>query len=667
MTAVAGMRSRKREVGAGLEFMMMRASVLLFVLGVTPLVGAQAPPPPTAQPTLEQLPWPIQLGLRSAKVTEAFPLVDRVVLVPDTATYLDELGKWSPRGRWPVLIEDPTFTPMFVRRFKPAQLIRRDSVGPREVTVADLERIVIGAFGGSAEVASIREVFATQQYPPPGVVITSLKDPAWTAAIALAAGHGQPLAFLEEAFGGPNDELDLVAAKSLGDAVTEIVRRQGYPWEKLGDAIDTITICRDLPVRAAVTASADSPVATTDLLGRHADGSHYAFAGWIFGDEIRCAYVAMCSLFLAREQVWMVNGYPLEGEWGTYATGKAGDLLQPRGFAAQDFSGAAANETSWLRLLMGGVTADVIFVNSKGNTDFFDLTEGRGHPYDAPILNTPAIVQFIHSWSMNKPGDGACVGGAWIERGAYAAVGSVHEPFLSAFVPPGEIANRCVNLIPYLIAARWWDGQHPLGKPWRVMTYGDPLMLCAPPAPPPDGVGKARISMPLESGVDLTERVKELMRDTKTDLTGESHRQALVILDMLGRDEIAEQLWTAAEAAGRGDAAARAALPALFRMRDTRQFMKAWDQLRGRDAACLDMLWHLMWPRAAGVRADKDLLLQLQSAIRQPIPLFDLRRLGPALKAAFDQGHARSVIEREAGKTELHHVREELRRMAREL
>jgi len=661
------MRSRKRDFGAGLGLVMMRASILLIGLGVAQIVAAQTQPPPATQPTFEQLPWPIQLGLRSAKVTEAFPLVDRVVLVPDTATYLDELGKWSPRGRWPVLIEDARFAPMFVRRFKPAQLIRREPVAAKELTAADLDRIVIHAFGGADAVPSIRAVFEAQKYPPPGVVITSLKDPAWTAAVALAAGHGQPIAMLDDSFGGPDEELNATTAQRLTDAVTELVLKQGYPWEKLGDAIDTITICRDMPVRATGLNSADTPVATTDLLGRNSDATRYAYAGWIFGDEIRSAYVAMCSLFLAREQAWMVNGYPSDGEWGTYATGKAAVELQTRGFTAQDFLGPSANEASWLRLLMGGVSADMILVNSKGNTDFFDLTEGKGHPYDAPILNTPAIVQFIHSWAMNKPGDASCVGGTWIDRGAYAAVGSVHEPFLSAFVPPGELANRCVNFVPFLIAARWWDGQHPLAKPWRVMTYGDPLMLCAPPVPPPNGVGKTRITQPIESGVDLTEQVKQFMRDTKTDESGESYAKALAILDMLGKDEIAEQLWTAADAAGKGGVAARAALPALFRMRDTKKFMQAWDQLRGRDAVCLDMLWHLMWPRAAGVRADKDLLLQMQSAIRQPIPIYDLRRLAPALRIAFDEGHAREVIEREAGRTQLPHVREELRRMAQDL
>ena len=74
------------------------------------------------------IPWPIKLGLRARMVDAVYPLVDRVVLVPDDLTYLHELSRWSPTGRWPVLYEDDWLAPMFIRAFKPAQVIRRPAV-----------------------------------------------------------------------------------------------------------------------------------------------------------------------------------------------------------------------------------------------------------------------------------------------------------------------------------------------------------------------------------------------------------------------------------------------------------------------------------------------------------------------------------------------------------
>ena len=43
------------------------------------------------------------LGSRAAQMQRALPIVHQVVLVPDEATYLDEISRWSPEARWPVL------------------------------------------------------------------------------------------------------------------------------------------------------------------------------------------------------------------------------------------------------------------------------------------------------------------------------------------------------------------------------------------------------------------------------------------------------------------------------------------------------------------------------------------------------------------------------------
>ena len=630
------------------------------------LASAQPSPPaaPNAGPAQAEPPWPVKLGLRVHTVNQAFPLIDRVVLVPDAATYLDELAKWSPLGRWPVLIEDRVLTPMFVRRFKPAQVIRRESIGEQRPDNAarqkQIETIIVRAFGGDPAQHSAQDIFMLQKYAPQGVVIASLDDPAWTAAVALAAGRGQPIAWMNDNFAAPNDEINDETAMRLVRTVDGLLAQQPYTFAQMGDEIETITLCRAVATRARVNLppiasanvggpNADGPVAITDLLGRNADATRYAITGMIFGDEARCAYIAMCSLFLDRQRAWMCNTYPSDGAWAQYGMDRAAAMLEARGFAVQHNAGSSASEVAWMRQLIGGLSTDIVVMNTKGNSDFFDMFTGQCHPHDVPVLNEPAVLHLIHSWSMQFPQRLDTVGAQWLDRGAYAAVGSCWEPYLNAFVPPAELANRWVNMVPFLVSARWWDNQGPLSTPWRVVTFGDPLMLCAPA----EHANKPRVNRAADYGVDLAEQAKSLMRQTESDESGKSYGGAIEILSMTGKDEIAVGLWRLADARGKGEVAARASLEPLFRMRDVDGFLRAWDQLPVRDAHAADMLWHLMAPRlpASNGPVKGDVLMQLQSAIRQPLPEHDLMRLAPALARALGKAHVQSVIQREMKKT----------------
>ena len=69
------------------------------------------------------------LGSRSAQMQRDLPIVHQVVLVPDEATYLDEISRWSPQARWPVLFDKEPFASQFIRRFDPEQVWRRESIG----------------------------------------------------------------------------------------------------------------------------------------------------------------------------------------------------------------------------------------------------------------------------------------------------------------------------------------------------------------------------------------------------------------------------------------------------------------------------------------------------------------------------------------------------------
>lgn len=648
--------------------------------GIAQTTQPETTAPPSTQQDIQQLPWAVQLGLRGVQAPMSVPLVDRVVLVPDAATYVDELGKWSLNGRWPVLIEDDILTPKFVRRFKSAQIIRRESVGAmagdKAARQKSLEGIVIRAFNGDPSAQDFKSLFAKHNFAPPGVVIASVDDPAWTAAVALAAGHGQPLLWLDDALGGPGAELDDDAANKLAQQIEQLVKSTGYEYAAMGDVIDAVTICRMMPAKARAKlpeasdpnlpagADLDSPIATSDFVCRNADGTRWGFAGWIWGDETRAAYMAMCSLFLPREKTWLFNTYPTTADWQTYGLDQAAQTLSASGFTVKSFRGEEADFASWRRMLPGGLSTDIVLLNSKGNNDFFDLYEGQGRPDDVPVLNEPVAISMIHSWSMQVPNLRETVGGRWLSNGAYAAVGSCWEPYLGAFVQPELVVNRCVSFVPFLVAARWWNNEGALWKPWRVVTIGDPLMLCAPP----EKINPKRVLQSADYGVDLAQRVKDVMRDAQTDDSGKSFGEAIRMLDLLGKDDIAIQLWLAADQEGKGMPASRAALGPLFRARNVEQFMKAWEQLPARDDEAKDMLWHLYMPRlspqAPGL--DEDILMQMQSAIRQPMPWVDIERLGPHLAAKFGRGHVLSIIEREMDKLKTPGERAEMAKLLKQ-
>lgn len=619
----------------------------------------------------QDIPWPSALGLRSLQVSRALPLADQVVLVPDGATYLDELAKWSPAGRWPVLIEDDVYAPLFIRAFQPARVIRRAAIGKGpesdEERMAAMEAVVVGAFGGSVGENTIREAFDAQGYIPPGVVFAWPSDPAWTAAVALAAGRGQPLLWLDGQYGNATTTLTVGQSTELSRRVESMVSTLGYSYAGLGDQIDAVTICRDVGSRAEMDRTSigrmpapeqfqEGPVAITDLLGRNRQYGRWAFAGWIFGDETRCAYVAMCSLFLQRSDVHLFNTYPDRGSWAIYGIAEAATILRSGGFDVRSSAGERATEAGWLNLLPRGLNTDVFVMNSKGHGIDFDLFTGTAYTADVPILARPVALHLIHSWSLRNPRNRNTVGGRWLERGAYAYVGAAHEPLLGAFVTPKTLAERCLGFVPFLVAARHWTG--PYSAPWRINTFGDPLMVCAPPdqttieriAPTSGGAG---------DGTSLSEQAQDAMRRALEDDDAQAYAEAAAALELLGRDDLLIKLWSAARQKGHGAAAARPALAAFFRAGDVDRFMQAWEEVLQRDKLAVDMLWHLLMPRL-GKGGKQDWLIQLQANIRRPQPQVDLRRLAPHLGNAFGRPHVSNVIQRELDKTEDQATRKKL-------
>ena len=648
------------------------ACVTMFA--ATPLTlrptAAQETTPAAANSLAQQQPWCVELGLRVAGVEAKIPTLDRVVLVKDEASFLDEISHWRLESRWPVLIEDDIFAPQFIRAFKPAQVLRRVEQAPNvddpAVLKAAIETAVSNAWNATAPNTPPLSAIRAQTYTPPGIAIMDHTDPAWVAGVALAAGRGLVPVFIQGNYGGANDVLAADQFDKLSKAVDQGFITTGLSYGQLGDDLETAVLCKTtaqktiLDVPATLRPSARGmpainpaePVAVTDALCRNVNGSRYAFCGAIFGSSKYCAYAAMSSLFLSRNSIGAFNSYQ-SADFAKYGFSEITQTLPEAGFKLKVWSDTTAHMLDWRQILSQGFDGDVLFLNSSGNSDFFELgTPGktpiqeRGAPGDIPILSKPLVLHMIHSWSLTAPMSHASIGGRWLESGVYAYVGSVQEPYLLAFNPPAEILARCARFVPYLIAARVWEG--PFSLPWRVATLGDPLMLIQAPkalqlsarkAPPP----------PVPGQEDLLVNCKNRMIQSKQDTDGATSIAALYELIQRGEDKIATQFWLACAAKSFAPRMASFALEPLFRQRNADQFLKAYSMVAQPTPRANDMLWQLWGDQLVQIK-NGDTILMFEKAVRAPWAINDWRRLLPALSRLTSADTARDILLKSAAR-----------------
>ena len=616
-------------------------------------------PPRSPRPTASAPPpWPVLLGAKVALCQRNRPVVSRVVLVPDPDTWLHEVARWSPLGQWPVLFESDPRAGAFIRAFQPDEIVRVPPTDrrlpadptPRKSLMLAAAKI---AWGAVEPGVTQRQIFEALGWRPPGFVVTAADDPAWPAAVALAAGRGLPLAFIEDELGPVGGELSETALRGFERRLQAAAEATGYEWENLGDDLDAIAICRTMPGRCRTTPpasarvevpgrpSGDGPYATIDALARNANGDRWAYAGWIFGDEARSASMAMSSLFLQRRNVWLVSGYPKTGGWANYGVEKAAVELAESGYASMFFEGEKASIREWRRLLLGTIPPDMLYLNSHGNPNEFHLfQDARALPQDMPFCERPMTLSMVHSFSLQQPDNPETVGGRALRRGVYAYIGSVDEPYLSAFIPPSLQILRLRAGVPFLLAGRWWPNQGTMSGIWKITTIGDPFMI----APPPDSVPipwvAADQAPPVPGAISVIEDAKAAMKSLEEDPARAG--EAIRLLVMLGQDEIALQLWDRLVADRNLPAVALAApevLDPLFRARRWQEFLQAYERVprESRDSDARDMLWHLLTPRLSSIRA-ADTIMLLRSEIRDPQVEVDLEILMPHLDRVLGDG-----------------------------
>ena len=610
----------------------------------------------------ESVHWARRQSLTLLVTQNTHPIVKQVVLVPNAATFIDELSRWSTEAKWPILFEDDFYAPMFIRAYRPDAVFRRASVGtlPEDMTARRtlIDRTVANSWRVEKTFGvSYADVMGDRGFKPMGAVVTSLKDPAWVGGIALAAARGLDIFYIDEDLGQPGDILSDARTRELMDRIERMVRRSGTEYTEVGDRFDFLTVCRTMAARTNVDiggalpdrlppAIRNGPKAITDVIGRHLDGRRWAFTGWILGSQRSSLYAAMCSFFLPRTTVWLGDSYQHEEGRDAYQMGRTAIMYEQHDYEVELHENLT--RSSFQAATSTGIDADQIYMNSSGNADFFDLGPDRCSPYDVPVLDRPAFLYLIHSWSMKTPDDPNTIGGRWMRNGAYAAYASSHEPLLSAFRPAYEVARRIISLIPLGPSVRLWEGEAPLSVAWRVNLFGDPMMLSG------GAKDAGRPLAPIDGGSaeNLNEAARKAMERALDAPSDDAFAETIRLFILINLDGLARDLWARAVKDGAGGPeTARVALPPLFRGGDRTAFLEAWSVcFADRDAVRpnqreLDMLWSLVGPTLAQ-EVDPETIELMTNAIRRRYPSGDMQRLAPALDRTGGRQAVRTTLRR---------------------
>lgn len=608
-----------------------------------------------------------RLGVRASLLRQTQQVIPVVVIAEDEASYAEAIASWRGVQRFPVLLDD--FTPecrediaRFVRGFQPERVVRYHSGGAPWPGVPDAreERMrgaVNRALGLSADAGSDDQVDAIRRS---GAVFTGMvvADPAsstWTGAVALAAGRLQPLVFV----GAPETVRFGAYVESAGEGLARSVERAaartGLRWGELGDDIDAVTMAFDGPIRIARGDKSNDFLALTDRVGRLGDngnGARWAWASQLFGSPAQCAYQAMCALFLEIDSAWIFDGYPTEPPWDNWDGTRAGDTLERVGFRdVTVIDDPLGGLRTWRQAASRGIAADMLLINTKGMRDTFQLAPGQGYAGDMPLLEHPALVHMVHSFSLATPWHRWTIGGRLLVNGAYGYVGSVHEPGLGAFVPTPVFAARMASGFPVGAAARI------SGEPWRIAVLGDALLTLGPAG------RRVEAELPLADVEDIEEEARAAVRDR-------NFGRAVTLLAMSGRDSDAARLASAVlddAPEAFDEPLAAAAMPVLLRAGRHEEAARAFRMLSAQDKLYgfyRDVLWHA----GRSVIGDVAIEALLRDHPREPQEVRDAIEVAEAMAARTSGTEAAAYLERvlddTEGKREQRALRDAITRLA---
>lgn len=618
-------------------------------------VSAQTPKPDAGKPPrFEDLPPAVRLGVRVEAAHRKWATPSTVVIVRDPASYLSAIGSWTAGSRFPVLIDDGTdhareLIARFVRGFGAEHVVRwkadqggtSEAQGWSEIGAEQVESALADALVGrqprTAQPLAAPTLSADRLKPfwannqPPGIIVATQGESAWPSALALAAGRGQPIAWLR-VDGGLDDTLSAKQADDFCAAIESAANATGFAWKDLGDFIEAVTICINCPVK--VQATATDVVALSDRVGRLGTSAvpkeRWAWAGHVIGSPAGSCYMAMCALFMRPSDAWLFDGYPDKQPWNTWDCTQASEHLRKNGFTTIVHDTPKQSAANWRAAAARAVSGGLIFVTTKGNADFFDLEPGLCRPCDVPELAKPSAVYFVHSFSAQWPGRRNTVASRWIERGAYAYMGSVAEPYLQAFIPTQKAAARLLSTAAWGAGVRLDDF-----RMWKIAVFGDPLITIGKPL---RRVG----DVPLMGAVNLADQLPEILKEGRFD-------EAMTTLVLLGRDEDAAKLAAALlkeKPAALAGLAGKAAIPALFRAGFTRDVAGVYAKLDSDSAsspALRDLLWLAAYPLLQE-SAERPLLETLKANLRDDNLERDATELGAAWQRVFGRQEAIAML-----------------------
>lgn len=535
------------------------------------------PETPGAQPETEQVSLAEYLeqveqadptrraGLRADIIRRTQQVVPSVVIVEDARGFLGAIGAWEGTRRFPILWDDGSVSAgediaRFVRAFQPEAVYRftpGDEApawpGPRAEREAAF-RAALARTGeeGSADFTAVLNSLREQGVVSPGIVVTDVDDPAWPAALALAAARFQPVALIDNPTTS-NAALTAAQGDLFEDAAENLARSTGLTWREQGDDIDAIALCLNAPVKVSHGPGHSDVYATSARVGRFGPdgtGARWANTGQVFGSYGRALYQAMCALFLSPREAFIFDGYDDTAPWNAYDGTKAAELLESAGWETQLHDLPSNTPDHWMALTARPLRPGLILINTHGQQGVINLRGGKVRAADTPMLDRPAIAHVVHSFAMATPTNRYTVAGALLDRGVYAMLGSVDEPYLQAFVPTPVVAARLLAGFNFAAAVRFDDV-----PVWKLGVLGDPLITLGPAG--------TRLE---DAGLTLPGELTDLETDLAGSLKDRDLARAADILTTLGRDRDAARLASAAMDSDRlTPALAAAALPALFR------------------------------------------------------------------------------------------------------
>jgi hypothetical protein len=627
------------------------AVALLLALAASFPVAGQSPSSTSTAASADITP-DVRLGRRILALRATRKTADLVVIVPDERSYAVAISAWTPSLMWPVLIDGQDQRSAedigrFVRAFRPDRIVRFEPNGDESAPITAVMQSALARAWDVPADAGLLAHWLAMKHGPPGVVVTSARDPGRAAALALAAGHGQPLIFTEAGLRNANAPASAEQFDAYYRELLTQLEALGIPYTELGDVIDAITICANVSGRIQTGEERDER-ALTDLIGRDRAGRRFAYAGWIpTRTTARAAYMAMCSLFLDPSSALLFDGYADGPPWSDYSVEPAAELLARVGLDTRMQPAPTGTANAWRLRTAGGLDTSLLFLNSKGNPPDFDLAGGtKAWARDVPPLRRPTAAHVIHSWSAHSILDRNTVGGRFIDQGCFAYIGSMQEPYLRAFQPPALLTARLLNGAPWGAAPR-----HPDGPPWKVNVIGDPLFV----------LGKQRDRVPAGEAADEGRPLDDLIRTAMED---RAIAEAVRLMVMSGNDERAQELAHVAirdrnVAEEDKQRIARAAIGAAFRVgsdvvfRALYRALPAPDPDRPHDSELLDQR-DLLWSRlGADLHAIDDFDLGLlQVNLRWKRPDLDALRVADELARRGHRRQALSLLQELAGRTE---------------